>query len=561
MKGNLLLSFTAIALTAKIFISCQKSEVTSAGASVTALNCSSASFSTAATSGVAYSASATVPYEGGNGGTYEAGTAVSSTGVTGLTAVLQAGTLNSGTGNLTYRVSGTPASAGTALFDLTFGAQTCSLSLNVASSTLTVSSLGCSSATLSATPASGSAFTGTATIPYTGGNGEAYTAGSGISSTTVTGLTATLVAGTLSSGSGTLTYNITGTPSSSGTAAFAITFGGQSCSLEITVAAASGNTSCDSQSGVAKIVCLAEAFKATLTSSQLSTVQLDYTFTRAKTWSNLPAAMSARIGIKLGSLSTTQLTAAKALIQAMTGTTTNEGWEEVQQVWAADDYLNANGGGSDYGSGNYYLAILGTPSTTGTFEILETGHHKTVANTYINGALVGATPHFEAVEPVSFTSGSATIAPISQERDAFVALLAGLTSTQRTTAKSSSTFTDLVLVPGKEWQFPTTYSGLQCNGLTSDQKQLVLNVIKTYTNDIDDTDAAAFLATYTAELDNTYILYSGTTSMNTKYDYFRIDGPHVWIEFIVAGGVVFPSGVHFHSVWRDRVTDYGGTKG
>lgn len=88
MKGNLLLSFTAIALTAKIFISCQKSEVTSAGASVTALNCSSASFSTAATSGVAYSASATVPYEGGNGGTYEAGTAVSSTGVTGLTAVL-----------------------------------------------------------------------------------------------------------------------------------------------------------------------------------------------------------------------------------------------------------------------------------------------------------------------------------------------------------------------------------------------------------------------------------------------------------------------------------------
>jgi hypothetical protein len=89
---------------------------------------------------------------------------------------------------------------------------------------------------------------------------------------------------------------------------------------------------------------------------------------------------------------------------------------------------------------------------------------------------------------------------------------------------------------------------------------LVLNVIKTYTNDIDDNDAAAFLETYTSELDNTYILYSGTTSMNTKNDYFRIDGPHVWIEFVVAGGVVFPSGIHFHSIWRDRSTDYAGTK-
>jgi hypothetical protein len=117
-----------------------------------------------------------------------------------------------------------------------------------------------------------------------------------------------------------------------------------------------------------------------------------------------------------------------------------------------------------------------------------------------------------------------------------------------------------LLVPGQEWQFPSTYSGYQCSGLSTDQKTLLLNVIKTYTNDIDDTNAATVLATYTSELSSTYILYSGTTSINTKYDYFRIDGPHVWIEFVVAGGVVFPSGIHFHSVWRDRVSDYGGTK-
>ncbi|HEY9048242.1 MAG TPA: DUF3500 domain-containing protein [Ohtaekwangia sp.] len=560
--GEAFLSLAVICLVSTtIFVACQDDDATATSATVTGLTCSSATFSAEATSGVSYSATASVPYSGGNGAAFSAGSAIASTGVTGLTATLEAGTLSSGTGGITYSISGTPSASGTASFAISFGGQSCSLSLSVASSSISVSALTCSSATFSAEATSGSSYSGTATVPYSGGNGVSYAAGSAIASTGVTGLSATLQAGTLASGSGSITYTISGTPASSGTASFAISFGGQSCTLALTVSETVASTSCDSESGVSKIICLAEAFKATLSSSQVSTVQLDYTFSNAKTWSNLPAALSPRIGIKLGSLSSTQLAAAKALIEEMTGTVTNEGWDEVKQVWAADDYLNANGGGSDYGSGNYYLAFLGTPSLSGTFEILETGHHKTVANTYINGVLVGATPHFEAVEPVSFTSGSTTYAPISQERDAFVTLLASLSSSQLSSAKSSSTFTDLVLVPGKEWQFPSTSTGLLCSGLSSDQKQLLLNVIATYTNDIDDSDAAAFLSTYTSELDNTYILYSGTTAMTTKYDYFRIDGPHVWIEFIVAGGIVFPSGVHFHSIWRDRSTDYGGTKG
>ncbi|KAI9463099.1 hypothetical protein F5148DRAFT_1286230 [Russula earlei] len=392
-----------------------------------------------------------------------------------------------------------------------------------------ISALSCSSATFSATATINVAYSGTATIAYTGGNGVTYTAGTAISSTGVTGLTATLAAGTLASGAGNLIYNISGTPTSSGTASFAISFGGQSCTLALTVNTAA-TTDCSSSTGVAQIICLANAFKATLSSSQITTLQLSYTLTNAEKWSNLPAAMSARNGIRLGDLSSTQLAAAQALIQAMTGTTANEGYDEVKKVWAADDYLNANGGGSDYGSGNYYIAFLGTPATTGTFEILETGHHKTVANTYSNGALIGATPHFEAVEPVSFTSNGTTYAPISQERDAFVALLASLSSTQLSTALSSSTFTDLLLVPGQEWKFPTTYSGLQCNGLSTAQKQLVLNVIKTYTEDIDDADAATALATYTADLDNTYITYSGTTAISTNHAQLTVKEQYVLMQ-------------------------------
>lgn len=68
------------------------------------------------------------------------------------------------------------------------------------------------------------------TIPYTGGNGSAY-ASQSVNSTGVTGLTATLPAGNFANGDGTLTYTITGTPSSSGIANFTINIGGQICTF------------------------------------------------------------------------------------------------------------------------------------------------------------------------------------------------------------------------------------------------------------------------------------------------------------------------------------------
>ena len=118
---------------ATIFSSCKKNSDTPAAPSlgVTGLNCTSATFSAAATIGVSYNGTATVPYTGGNAIAYPAGSAISSTGVTGLSATLTAGTLATGNGNLTYTITGTPASAGNANFALSFGGQTCSMTLVV----------------------------------------------------------------------------------------------------------------------------------------------------------------------------------------------------------------------------------------------------------------------------------------------------------------------------------------------------------------------------------------------------------------------------------------------
>jgi hypothetical protein len=126
-----LLSLTLILAMTIGAYSCTKSTVNPVPPTITILACASGSFSATATVGVSYSATATVPYSGGNAIAYSAGSSIASTGVTGLIVVLMPGTLANGTGNLSYAVSGTPSTAGFANFAISFGGQSCTLSLTV----------------------------------------------------------------------------------------------------------------------------------------------------------------------------------------------------------------------------------------------------------------------------------------------------------------------------------------------------------------------------------------------------------------------------------------------
>ncbi len=205
---------------------------------LTTIDCVGASTTGTLTSGsAANGVSTAISYTGGNAGTYGA-QSVASTGVTGLTASLAAGTLANGNGSVTYTITGTPASAGTASFAITLGGQSCSFTINVSSPAAVLATINCAGATTTGTLTSGTAANGVSTaISYTGGNAGTYSA-QNVASTGVTGLTATLAAGTLANGAGSVTYTITGTPASAGTASFAITVGGQSCSFTVNVAAA-----------------------------------------------------------------------------------------------------------------------------------------------------------------------------------------------------------------------------------------------------------------------------------------------------------------------------------
>ncbi len=98
---------------------------------ITALNCAGVSVNGSLNNGALTSnVSFVITYSGGNGGPYSS-QSISSTGVVGLTATLQAGSLTTGNGSLTFTVSGTPSSEGNASFSLNIASQVCSISLAV----------------------------------------------------------------------------------------------------------------------------------------------------------------------------------------------------------------------------------------------------------------------------------------------------------------------------------------------------------------------------------------------------------------------------------------------
>ena len=186
------------------------------------------------------------------------------------------------------------------------------------------------------------------------------------------------------------------------------------------------------------------------------------------------------------------------------------------------------------------------------------GHHYAANIAFNNGLVVGATPHFLGIEPKYYTVNSVLKAPLVEEHNNMVNMLQSLTTAEQEIAKiTNQTFSDVVLGPGEDGNFPATKVGLRVGTLTDAQQALVKSAIEPWIEDADDATADSFRTIYANELDSTYIAYTGHTALDSNTNYVRIDGPSVWIEFVLQNGVVYTDSIHYHSVWRDHKRDYG----
>ena len=318
-------------------------------------------------------------------------------------------------------------------------------------------------------------------------------------------------------------------------------------------------SNCIAGSSVAtKAVCgAAENLLATLSATQRDGIQFAFNrATAASKWSNLPCGAACRNGLQFSTLSATQLEAALAVAQAALS---SAGYGTYHGIRMADDVLGALGASSTYNSGIYFIAFIGTPSSTGEW-ILQIGGHHYALNFYYHGAVESPTPYYTGINPHSFTLNGQSYTPLKPKTDAMVAMMAGLDATQRTTAKLAGSFGDVLLGPGADNAFPAP-SGLKVSALSATQQALVIDAMEAWVNDMPSGVAADFLAAYTSSsaLENTYIGWAGINpNLASQGSYVRIDGPRAWMEIVVQGPAATPGQLHYHAVWRDETLDYGG---
>lgn len=460
-------------------------------------------------------------------------------------------------GSLTLTATAYPNSGGTGTAQATAsqtvaitGGSTASLAITMASTiaSLTMSPTSASVAagsttTVTATPVDSTGATvlvGTSTLTYASSN----TAVATVNATTgvVTGVA-------------TGTATITATESESG----------KTATSAITVSASSGST----------VVDLANAYIATLTTAEQTATVVAADQTHAAKWINLPAPPSSdgtqtqRNGISYSYLTTTQQTAWNNLVNAVLASGT--ALTQFNLIRGSDNVLRNTYGATGYSGDYQYIGIVGTPSTTGGWMIQIGGHHNAHNYYYVGNSLQTTTPYFLGTEPTSYTSGGTTVYPMGTQKNAATAFLSSLSTSQLSAMKLSSSFSDVYLGPGKDVRsnFPTGTSGrgalVSALNLSSTQQTYLKNVIAAWVLGRT-TDAYSYQSLYESELSNTYVAYSGNSSapgtvFTTQGDYLRIDGPHVWIEFVCQNGVVVSGQIHYHSIWRDRVTDYNAAYG
>jgi hypothetical protein len=321
------------------------------------------------------------------------------------------------------------------------------------------------------------------------------------------------------------------------------------------------------------VVSAAEALIAKLTTEQKTAIKYDKTLANAQKWSNFPTTFVQRNGVRIGDMSSDAQAAAVALAEAAAGDTGAKLFDELRE---ADEWLVSDGDASttDYGRGLYYFSIHGTPSTSSAW-MLQLGGHHLAYNFMYAGKCTSATPLFDGAEPMDWTDDGEEHSPLEAQRSSMVALLAAVGS--KSDAKLSGTFSDLVNGPagggpgggggGGDTKYPasldypsgTSGRGVKVSTLTSEQKQLVKTAIEAWVKNVADPVAEALLAEYesAAALDETYVGFSGSAELASGSSYVRIDGPRVWIEVSVQNGVIYRDIVHYHTIWRDKVADYG----
>jgi hypothetical protein len=301
----------------------------------------------------------------------------------------------------------------------------------------------------------------------------------------------------------------------------------------------------------AGIVAAAKKVLATLDDAQRRKVIFDFKDeAQRKRWSNLPAAVFKRQGLRTGDLTKPQREAALGVLAAALSP---QGYGKVLQIVEADEVLRTSSGQTMFGRDEYYISFLGQPSTTEPWMIQFGGHHLGL-NVTLAGERGTLAPSHTGVQPAIYEIEGKTVRPLGRETDKAFALLSSLNEAQRKQALLGFQMRDLVLGPGRDGQ-TIQPEGIKGSALTEKQHQMLVDLAGEWIGILHEAAAAAKMDEIKKNIAETWFAWSGPTEKGGAA-YFRIQGPTVIIEYAPQRLGGDPT-KHIHTIYRDPTNDYG----
>jgi hypothetical protein len=314
--------------------------------------------------------------------------------------------------------------------------------------------------------------------------------------------------------------------------------------------------------GIARVVAATNAFLAMLDAPKRAKASIDLNAKTRTIWSNLPTGTTMQVGardrngLRLGDMTPAEEKAALALLSA---TLSAEGYAKVMAIVDADQSLEVTsaptrkpGAAVRFGRGEFYLAILGTPSTTAPWMLQFGGHHLAINVTFAQSQHVLA-PTLTGAQPARFEMAGRTIRPLGDEQDKAFALMKSLSPDQQKQAMLGVEVRNLVLGPGTDGQ-SIAPEGARVAAFTPAQRAMLLDVAREWIGIIGTVTAEAKMKQLEASLADAYFAWAGPTSEG-QGAYFRIHSPVAVIEYAPQGAA--PGNVnHIHTIYREPGNDY-----
>jgi hypothetical protein len=312
----------------------------------------------------------------------------------------------------------------------------------------------------------------------------------------------------------------------------------------------------------ARAVAAAEAFLATLDQSRRAKANIGLNEKTRTVWSNLPSGITMQVGaterngLKIGAMTPAQEKAALALVAT---TLSSEGYQKAMEIVDADQVLETRsaptrkpGSQTIFGRAEYYVAILGKPSTTDPWMLQFGGHHLAI-NVTLAGRQNVLTPTHTGTQPATYTVDGRTVRPLGDENDKAFELINALNAEQQKQAILAFEVRNLVLGPGTDGKMIAP-EGVRASALTPAQRAMLLELVREWVGILGDEAAAAKMKEVQSGLGDTYFAWAGPTTKG-KGAYFRIQGPAVFIEYAPQGAGENNID-HIHTIYRDPTNDY-----